>query len=85
MAICHEQEGGEHISSVAPVNVDLREIKELEEVVKDTVTDKSKQKSVMITIDGFECESWLDISCGVSSYNGKGFLSYTFYAEHIED
>lgn len=66
-------------------NVDLREIKELEEVVKDTVTNKSKQKSVMITIDGFECESWLDISCGVSSYNEKGFLSYTFYAEHIED
>lgn len=66
-------------------NVDLREIKEFEEVVKDTVTNKSKQKTVMLTINGFECESQLDISCGFSPYSEEGFLSYTFYAEHIED
>lgn len=66
-------------------NVDLNNIKEFKEVIKDTVTGKLKQDSVMLTIDGFECESWLDVNCGYNEYTETGFLSYTFYAEHFED
>ena len=63
-------------------NINLRNIGEFNAVVKDTVTNKKEQKSVMLSIEGFDCESWLEITCGYNKYGDEGFFSYTLFSEH---